>query len=335
MGTWFEQGTTWLNLGTGQISGGLEPVGMLLGSTAMGAPSDWDDWNNTVKNLTGSKPGAVNNGFAGYRSYSGGNIVSSYTNTNMAGDPDRGVISMWSCKPNLTSVLNGSLDATFTAFFNSINHQAWLSMWHEPYDDYADGVFTSEQYKAAHEHVYDLLEASNADRNLVKWYILLTAHDFRQGRANLFFPESGKYDGVGVDGYDRYQDPVTGIPLGTRPVGKYSKPATLWGPTVSFAASVGKPILVGEHSCHPDPNYLDGPSNVEGVPSRPYRLRLQLEYMAANNCTLFCLFHASGTTGPWWQDTIHNYVTWTDRSVPDAPSLRNVRDMAAIYGKAL
>lgn len=180
-----------------------EPQALVLGSAA-GSGTSFAQWNSECIN-DGSKPGAANNGMAVHRTYSGSGIVSNFMSTAAAGDVANGVASMWSCKPDLSQVSSGSLDATFISFFNSIpaGHRVWAMMWHEPWDD----QFNWNTYRTAQARVWNLLHnESNADTNLVSWGILGTGYDFNEGRAQTnFFPAGGEYDWVGVDIYDFYR----------------------------------------------------------------------------------------------------------------------------------
>ena len=304
---------------------------MLLGSS-VGPPSTWAAWNSECTN-DGSKPGAANNGMAVHRTYSSGNIVSDFMVTAAAADVANGVASMWSCKPNLDTVASGGLDATFVSFFNSIpaGHRAYLMMWHEPWDD----QFNWTTYRNAQARVWNLLHNdSTADTNRVKWGILGTSWDFIQGSAQAnFFPSGSQFDFVGVDTYDMYRN-LQVMPASPRGRNGHQSPAQRMGPVVAYANSVGRPWIVGEFGMHPDPTNPNGPSNWEGVASRPHRLASYLDYMIANGCEAAAWFHSqNGDDGPWWLNCYHNFTVRTDMSTPDTDTMKIWRDYLATYGK--
>lgn len=327
---WLHEGTQLRSLVDGETrsSGNPppEPPPMLLGSSIAGNDSDWVAWDNLLSN------NGANKGLALSRSYTGGSIVSNFMSTAAAPDVARGVASMWSCKPPLASVNNGSLDSTFTSFFNSIpaGHRAFLMMWHEPWDD----SFNWTDYKNAQARVWGLLNDSNADRDLVTWGILGTSFDFQQGRQSNFFPAGGQYDWVGADGYDFYRPP--GAAADPRGRENYRRPNQIFGATVNFAASVDKPVVVGEFSFHPDPAYPTGPSNSEGVPARPNRLQAMVDYFTDNNVIAASMFHSSnGDSGPWWMDCFHNWSNKNDRSNTDTATINKIRELLATYGRQI
>lgn len=315
----------------GQPGGGPdpEPPTMLLGSCA-GTPTTFATWNAECIN-DGSKPGAANLGLGVHRTYSPGTIVANFMSTAAAGDVANGVASIWSCKPPLASVNNGSLDGTWTSFFNSIpaGHRAYIAMWHEPWDD----AFDWAEYRAAQARVWNLLQASEADTHLVKFGIIATSWDYTQNRGPLFFPAGGQFDFVGADPYDMYRN-LQVMPASPRGRNDHRSPSTILGATVAFATSVGKPIVIGEFGMHPDPANPNGPANWEGVPSRPHRMAAFMDYMATHNVVAATYFHSSnGDDGPWWLNCFHNFTTKSDMSTPDPDTMKVWRDYLAVYGK--
>lgn len=330
---WLHEGAQIRSLVDGETrptEGGTEIPPLLLGSSA-GTGTTFAAWQAECAN-DGSKPGAANLGIGIHRTYSGGSIVNNFMNTSAANDVANGVASMWSCKPNLSSVDNGSLDATFTQFFNSIpaGHRAYLMMWHEPWDD----AFNWTTYKSAQARVWNLLQNSNADTSLVKWGILGTGWDYIQNRAQPnFFPAGGEYDFVGVDEYDFYRN-LNVLPPSPRGRNKYRKANVMFVPAISFANSVGKPVVIGEFGFHPDPQNPNGAANWEGVPSKPIRLQEMIEHFLENEIEAACYFHSpNGDDGPWWANCFHNFSSPQNMSVPDPDTMAVWRNNLALYGK--
>lgn len=292
-----------------------------------------------------SKDGAVNQGIGIHRTYTGEGLVANHiNNTPAAGDVAAGVASFWSTKPDIDDVNAGNQDSRFTALFNSIpaGHRFYMVCWHEPWDD----QFNWANYRSMMARVWDLLKASNADPALVKFGVLGTEWDFIQGQAQPnFFPSvakgysENKFDFVGVDGYDFYRNRRNNVmPASPNnpPREKHRKPNVMYGDCMTYAASVGKPVVVGEYGFHSDPENLTlSGNNWEGVPSKAKRLKDLLDYFLANNVEAACYFqNHNGTDGPWWLDVVHNFTTPTDRSgTVDAPVLEVWRNYLALYGK--
>lgn len=273
------------------------------------ANADFDTFSADLANPDGTKDGGVNTGLGFRRSYNTGGWPVSFAASAAGSDAARGVASYWSCYPSLPAVVNGSLDATITAFFNSIpaGHTMFITVWHEPD---VNGKFTSGEYadfRTAQAHMWDLLQASSADTNLVKFGPLLTQSGYRNNGAVNWFPANGKYDFCGGDCYEfRRPDPLS-PPDNAKLSGQnggygFSKtPSQLAQPFRDFATTVGKPMLVGELGIHPDPAILT---------DRGTRLQAWMDFFdgAANGCYGVALFHSGeGESGPWWWDSLPNW----------------------------
>lgn len=307
------------------FNGGPPPQTFYLGSSSA---DDWTNIDSQLRNLNGSKPGEINNGLAVRRSFNSGGIPSSFMNSAAGEDVARGVASIWSCKPSLQDVASGGLDNAWTNFFNSIpaGHRAWLCMWHEPWDDFnGDNLWPA--YRAAQARVYDLLQASSADKDLVKWGIITTAYDYQQGRADLMFPEdNSKFSWVGVDGYNFWRP--ASAPPDPRGRDSHRTPQQIYGPARNFAIAQGnKPLIVAEWSHHDNP--LDHNQ-------RPTRVDESINWMLNNNTVAASYFHSHhGDSGPWWLNCHHNYNSPQDQSDTDENTLSRYRDWLALYGKPI
>lgn len=293
-----------------------------LGSSSADA---WTNIDEQLRNPDGTKLGASNNGLAVRRSFNGGGLPPTFSQTAAQEDVARGVASIWSCKPDIYSVASGSMDQQWVNFFNSIppGHRAWLCMWHEPWDD-----FTAEDwptYRAAQARVSDILQASNADENLVKWGIITTAFDYQQGRADLMFPEdNSNFSWVGVDGYNFWR-PAT-APPDPRGRDTHRTPQQIYGAARNFALQRGdKPLIVAEWAHHDNPT---------DPAQRPMRIDESINWMLDNNTIAASYFHSHhGDSGPWWLNCHHNYNDPQDQSNTDEATLARYRNWLALYGK--
>jgi hypothetical protein len=325
------------------------PVTFLLGTSFEGGQvDDWVDiWDAEIRSYPVNTSG---NGFAMMRQYSAASTIpTSYTGTILA--------DAWAHRSDLTvfystklspqAIIAGTHDSSITSFLNSIpagRRLLWVN-YHEPYDDIRDGRFTAAQFRQANSDMIDLLEASNADRDLIKFGVVLTGWDYRTRNPYDYFPtatEGNKVDFVGVDVYTTYRapaDPYIPDPRGGGTV--YRDPAYTFGPSLAFAAEYGKPWACGEHSQHPDPLYPDGDgsdnTNDPGVPSRANRTADALEYIVSHPAETIgiCFFESSnGAAGPWWVSAFHDYNDRTDRSDKDNATLAVVSEYLATMGIA-
>jgi hypothetical protein len=80
------------------------------------------------------------------------------------GSPDTGVrASVWSCHPDMTAWLSGSLDAAWNAFLASIpddGYPKFIIGWHEPDVKVLRGDYTSAQWRTAMAHMSTLIRAA-------------------------------------------------------------------------------------------------------------------------------------------------------------------------------
>lgn len=303
---------------------------LLFGSSIAGNDNDWTTWNTYLTNSDGLKPGGINSGMSVRRSYNSGPLPVSFAASNASMDATADVLSLWSCKEPIDDINSGSRDVAFMNFFNSIptGHLFYGMMWHEPWDNFTEDQWPA--YKAAQARVWNILQDSNADTNIVKWGILGTSYDFQQNRAQTrYFPSGGEYDFVGADGYDFYRAP--GLPSDPRGRDSYRSPSQIFGACVDFAATVGKPVVVGEFAFHPDP---DNPAESDSYLSRPARMQAMMDWFNANNIVVASYFHSwHGDSGPWWADCFHNFTYRESRSATDLDSVIKFRDLLTLYGK--
>lgn len=305
--------------------------GMFFGA----AQADYDAWNSTLSNPTGTKLGGKNSGMNLRRSFDNG-WKNNFANTTASGDPTRGAASLLSfdATTSIASVNSGSVDSVITSFFNSIptGHYCFVSWIHECDQG---GKITGQEaaYRTACDRIYDLLVASNADQNFVRFGVIVTAGVFRASTQNTYFSSNNKFDFVGIDAYEYWRpssappDPKAGHPPhrtleyligGNPPSATYPSGGT---PAVAWADARGKRVLIPEFGQHPDPADLT---------SRPNRLKAAVAYAQQSSMYGMCYFHSGGgESGPWWGDCFPNWTDPQNRSVADPDSVIAFRDILA------
>lgn len=116
--------------------------------------------------------------------------------------------SVWSCHPDMTAWLSGSLDAAWTAFVNSIpddGYPKFIIGWHEPDVKERDGLYTASQWRTAMAHMSGLIRAADKPNVYVAgcitkdlWTDLGAAH----GQEPDDFWIEDCFDVYSIDGYD-------------------------------------------------------------------------------------------------------------------------------------
>jgi hypothetical protein len=153
-----------------------------------------------------------------------------------AAEADRPVVVSFKLPP--AEVAAGQHDEALRAWFASIppDHPVWWTYFHEPENDSEDGAFTPEQFRTAFRHVSDLARAS-AGSNVHGALILQcrTASPDSGRSLSVWDPGADTYDVLGFDCYNRQAAD-----------GVYPDPAAWLAPVVAAAASVGRPLALGE-----------------------------------------------------------------------------------------
>ena len=90
---------------------------------------------------------------------------------------------------------------------------------------------TSSQYIAAYDYVYHYFRNHGITYPFIWWMV---ASSFRNGYAVNWQPPANDFDVVAVDGYNRFES------------GFWRSPAYIFTAAHDYAASLGKPLLVGE-----------------------------------------------------------------------------------------
>ena len=136
------------------------------------------------------------------------------------------------------SIAAGSHDSWIIHQAQSI--QSWgskiyLAFNHEPEND-SPRCGTAAEYRAATSHIINVFRAHGVTN--VSWVVTLMAPTFqgRNGGPRTWLPGAA-YDIVGVDGYNRWP---------CFPDHGYKTFKELFAPAHSFAASIGKPMAIGE-----------------------------------------------------------------------------------------
>lgn len=267
----------------------------------------------------GSKSGGVNAGMSVRRSYETGGWPRVYSNSVASQDHTRPCASMWSMSDTswIPTIASGSENAHLTALFNSIpaGHRFYAIFWHEVDLHYR----TFATYKAAFANIHAALNASTADRSLVKAGGLLTSGGFRNGDGDNYFDSN--HDFVGIDFYHYYDaDPASPY------YGQYTERTAsyLASAAVAKATALDVPLIVGELGIHPDPN---------NTSYRPGVIAADFSYLDGVGCEAVCWFHSYvGSRGPWWLDAYPNWSNTQDHTTyPDPDSLVAYRNVLSTH----
>jgi hypothetical protein len=99
-------------------------------------------------------------------------VPTSFSASNAGIDASKGLVSIYSFKPDISLMAGASLDDAVNAFLDSIpaGQKMILTVWHEPGSKVRQGVFTVTQWQAAFTHFCNLVHAK-ANPNLATAYI--------------------------------------------------------------------------------------------------------------------------------------------------------------------
>lgn len=148
--------------------------------------------------------------------------------------------SIWSCKPDLTQLASGALDATIRTFVASIpaTHVCWLTAWHEPGHKIRGGTFTLSAYLAGFRRWSTVVKQAITDYGKPHVYttqIVQTwdgIHPTPGTTLEEMWPGDGMVDCLGIDAYS---NEGTGD--------------ALWGPALAHATRHGIPWIAPEVGC--------------------------------------------------------------------------------------
>jgi hypothetical protein len=109
---------------------------------------------NTWKTIS-----ADTGGLAGFRAYAApaAGIPAAWPGS-VGVIPATATLPVISIKPDIPTVLSGSLDAQLAAYFALVSAGAWVTLWHE--GDSAANGFTTAQIIGLHSHVYPIFKAN-------------------------------------------------------------------------------------------------------------------------------------------------------------------------------
>lgn len=212
------------------------------------------------------------------RSYDAGGVPSSFA-ASAAGIDVGKRASVWSCKPDLAALANGSLDSAIRAFVASIppTHVCWVTAQHEPDVKIRKGTFSLSQYLPAFQRWCRVVKQATVDFDRPHVYTaqIMSTWSGQNPQAGSTFadlwPGDGLVDCYGVDGYSNV-----------------GSGADLWGPAVKFAASKGIPWAVAEVGCGDvmDTSWMQAQADYAGATAAGGQ---------HTRCAFFCWF--SNTTG--------------------------------------
>jgi beta-mannanase len=117
----------------------------------------------------------------------------------------------------------------------------YLTFHHEPENDGAFG--SASDFVAAFRHIVSVFRGQGVSN--VAFAVTLMGSSYIEGTAGRWYPGDGYVDFVACDSYNWYP--------GRRGTQWRSFQAGV-GPTVSFAAAHGKPVVVAEYGVQEDPN---------------------------------------------------------------------------------
>jgi hypothetical protein len=149
--SWYAKNGQWQRIGQLPITPGAPTVKPLIGAAT-------DSDTSTSFSAFESQVGTM---FL-RRSYAGSGIFPATYAASTAGI-DAGVReSMWSIKPTPATFAAGTNDAWFNSFLTSVpsGQKVIFILWHEPEDNIKNGDFTLTDWKAANNHIGQLVHAA-------------------------------------------------------------------------------------------------------------------------------------------------------------------------------
>lgn len=127
--------------------------------------------------------------------------------TSAAGSDTGKRHSVWSCKPGITSMGNGTLDAALANFIATIPDDGWvkwLCCWHEPDAKIRRGQFTVSEWVQAHRRFANVVHDAGRDDVRVTAIWTTWIWDPRNSEGpdpQTLWPGSSYVDVLGLDGY--------------------------------------------------------------------------------------------------------------------------------------
>lgn len=150
--TWFAIDNTWKRLGqTSTPPGGGSTPKPVVGAYAGDTQSSFQAFESQVGTLLIR------------RSYAGPGVLPADFASSNAGVDDGLRESIWSFKPTPSTFAAGGNDTWFNSFLDSIpnGHKTIIILWHEPEDNIRNNEFTLAEWKAANNHMGQLVHAKS------------------------------------------------------------------------------------------------------------------------------------------------------------------------------
>lgn len=133
-------------------------------------------------------------------------VPSTVANTTMMADMLAHRASLWSFKASPFAFAAGQHDAAFKSLLGTIEHNALITLWHEPGSEFKANAFTPQQWKAAINRMGMLIHNSGyTDR--IKSYICLEgwwAFQKPNGFGAFDYWDAGFAETVDYIGFDSY-----------------------------------------------------------------------------------------------------------------------------------
>ncbi len=274
MGTYYDTGTQWIRLRTGEVSnGGILPHDMFVGM--LNSPQTEANWVATEAEWGGVRAGIRRSYSTGMPTTAPVELTSCY-----------GKRASWhSMKSTWTDMSSGANDAAVTSFLNSIpaDHELLLTYAHEPENDnpLAEEITRSAEWRAAQAHFYDLVK-SVRPQTLVGPVLMSYTFEASSGRVwSRWVPPVDKMDFFGLDPYNPYKFPAVGAPNTWRdwPMGAGMP---IWQQACD---DLGVPGAIGETACHEDESGI-GPAR------KVAWLNGAIAYSLAHKHVAFCYFNS-------------------------------------------
>jgi hypothetical protein len=183
--------------------------------------------------------------------------------------------------------------ATAQAFFDSVTHRMLVTYLHEVNEGPKTDPAT---FKATNTLLHD----AAAGNPLVLIAPILTANPYRTGDYLQWVDNPDDFDVLAIDAYHYQRPPGSPPDPKTNSLGTARTMQYLLGAAPTYAASIGKPIAIGEFGFHPWPT---------DPQRRPNWLVESVAYLKSLNAVAACYFHSGkGSSGPWWLDKYPVYT---------------------------
>lgn len=269
--TWYAKANTWQRLGQTSIN----PSGTATAKPLVGA-STLNDSQSSFQSLE-SQVGTL----LIRRSFTGPGILPADFASSTAGIDDGLRESMWSFKPTPSAFAAGDNDVWFNGFLDSVpvGHKMIFILWHEPEDNIANGEFTLADWKAAVNHMGQLIHAKSRVE-LRAAICLMGPWTFNPSSPyySTDYWDSGFAANIDYVGLDPYNTHSTFVDLAND--ANFQRAMT-------WATSHGKQVILPEFGCIDDTN--------GDATKKATWITHSYQYAVTANMYAICYFNMTGT----------------------------------------